>query len=395
MKKISIAIFCVLSFAAYLMSCSDMNELHDSFMEDGEKIYAARLDSVIAASGKNRVQLTMQALSQRINKVRIYWNDKSDSIDVPINNQTGVFNQIISDLNEGEYIFQFVSFDDYGNKSLKGEVSCQAFGDLYSAGLINRKIEKMEYVETDLVITWRSFANALGSELIYENAENGTSSVFVKPAETRTVISNYKNDGHYTIQSGYLPTANAIDTFKTTITEGFFPHYIRYTVCDKSLFAAMSLPNDMGRLGWDNNERMERLWDGSVGPQGYPWIFHGTSSRGVITFDLGRSYENLGLVEETGRDCCGNPLVFEIWGTDDISGAETELSAVDAGWPDEMMSKGWTLLKEVVRTDDGKAPYKTELNDNLPAVRYIRIRFKETVENQAANLSEVTFWYKE
>jgi hypothetical protein len=117
----------------------------------------------------------------------------------------------------------------------------------------------------------------------------------------------------------------------------------------------------------------------------------------TITFDLGAVYTNLGRVEETGRDCCNNPDDFEIWGIENISGAETTLLSNDAGWPAEAVAKGWTMLKEVIRTDDGKNAMKVDLNGNLPSVRYIRLRIKHVTTGDAnySNMSEMTFWNKQ
>jgi hypothetical protein len=375
-----------------------MNDMHQQYLDEGETIYGAQLDSVSAAPGDKRIELELFALAQRIEKVRIYWNDLHDSLDVAIGNQTGIFKQIISNLPEGEYIFNLVSFDKFGNKSLKYELTSQVYGEAYVSGLLNRGISEIKYEEEDLVINWRTAANILGTSLSYQNATGDTSEVFIPASESTTTILDYKNDGAYWYQTLYKPVENAIDTFKTEAIHDVFPHYVKYVVCDKSLFAEMSLPNDLGRLGWDDNERMERLWDGSVGSQSFPWIFHsdGSTLPGVITFDMGRVYDNLAIIEETGRDCCGNPLVFEVWGIDDISEAVTELHPRDDGWSDEAISKGWTLLKEVVRTDDGKAAFKVNLNDNLPPVRYIRLRFKQSYEGtDNVNLSEVTFWNRE
>jgi len=385
-------------FVSSLASCSKMNDMHQEYVDEGEIIYAAQMDSIAPAPGYNRVAIDMFAYSQRIAKVRIYWNDYSDSLDVMINNQTGIFNQIIPNLDEGEYIFDIISFDKFGNQSLKYEVTSLVYGDLYISGLINRNFSHMEYVEADLYIEWKNVANALGTEFSYQNAAGGTSTVFIPANENRTKISDFLSDGNYWYKTLYKPVENAIDTFETELRQGVLPHFIKYIECDKSLFTAMSLPNDLGRLGWDDNERMERLWDKSVGPQSYPWIFHSDGSElpGVITFDMGKVYENLALIEETGRDCCANPLVFEVWGIEDISEATTILHPRDPDWSYEAIEKGWTMLKKVERNDDGKIAYKVLLNDNLPPVRYIRLRFRESYEgSNNVNLSEVTFWYKE
>jgi hypothetical protein len=165
---------------------------------------------------------------------------------------------------------------------------------------------------------------------------------------------------------------------------------------NKSLFQENPLPNDVNTYGSDT--RVSRLWDGSVGPQGYPNIFHSDGSYlpHVLTFDMGQLYNNLGQMEETGRDCCNNPTKFEVWGIADITNAATTLRADDAGWKAEAIAKGWTLLKEVIRTDDGKPALKYDLLNNPPPVRYIRIRIINTATGSTySNFSEVTFWNKQ
>ncbi|HTD92373.1 MAG TPA: DUF5000 domain-containing lipoprotein, partial [Chitinophagaceae bacterium] len=95
-------------------------------------------------------------------------------------------------------------------------------------------------------------------------------------------------------------------------------------------------------------------------------------------------------------DCCNNPTKFEVWGIADISNATTNLRADDAGWKAEAIAKGWVLLKEVTRGDDGKEAIKTDLMDNPPPVRYIRIRVISTATGSTySNFSEVTFWNKQ
>jgi hypothetical protein len=111
---------------------------------------------------------------------------------------------------------------------------------------------------------------------------------------------------------------------------------------------------------------------------------------------MGKIYTNLAQIEETGRDCCNNPTKFEVWGIDDITNAATTLRADNPGWKDEAIAKGWKLLKEVVRTDNGNSAYKVALNDNPPPVRYIRIRVLSTSNgSSASNMSEITFWNRE
>jgi hypothetical protein len=134
-------------------------------------------------------------------------------------------------------------------------------------------------------------------------------------------------------------------------------------------------------------------------PRGYPEIFHSSGSPGVpgtITFDMGKVYNRLGKIEETGRNCCHNPADFEVWGIADTTGAISALTPDDAGWAADVSAKGWTMLKEVVRTDDGIAPVDADLMNNPPPVRFIIIRIKTTTDGSGyVNMSQVTFWDKQ
>jgi hypothetical protein len=112
--------------------------------------------------------------------------------------------------------------------------------------------------------------------------------------------------------------------------------------------------------------------------------------------DLGLVYNHIGKVEEIGRDCCHNPAEFEIWGIADTTGAISSLLPSNGGWKADMTTKGWTLLGDINRTDDGKAPYDAFLKTNPPPVRFIIVRFVTDTDNSGyINLSQITFWDKQ
>jgi hypothetical protein len=85
-----------------------------------------------------------------------------------------------------------------------------------------------------------------------------------------------------------------------------------------------------------------------------------------------------------------------VWGIADITNAATSVPGNDDGWKDDAIAKGWILLKEVTRSDDGKGPYTLNFSTDTPPVRYIRIRVKKVAsgENAYSNLSELTPAYK-
>jgi hypothetical protein len=109
---------------------------------------------------------------------------------------------------------------------------------------------------------------------------------------------------------------------------------------------------------------------------------------------MGQLYNELTHVEITGRNCCNNPDHFEVWGIADITNAATTLPGNDAGWKDEAIAKGWILLQDVTRTDDGIAPFKINLRAGIPPVRYIRIRVLHVTSGDSnySNISELSFW---
>src|SRR3546814_1621077 len=77
----------------------------------------------------------------------------------------------------------------------------------------------------------------------------------------------------------------------------------------------------------------------------------------TFTIDLGTTYRELSSFKEWGRtnNPGHNPVEFEVWGIADTTGATTLLPSADPGWKDESVSKGWTLLTDIERNDNGVA----------------------------------------
>ena len=119
-------------------SCSDMNELTDKYLDEGEITYAAKVDSVGVRAGENRIQLDVYVKAQRVENLRVYWNNYEDSVDVEIGGKTGVFPIMLDGMPESGYLFQLVSFDKFGNRSLEFEATGSSYGESYKNSLSNR-----------------------------------------------------------------------------------------------------------------------------------------------------------------------------------------------------------------------------------------------------------------
>ena len=87
-NKVCFALLMLLAIAS--QSCTDMNDLTDKYLDEGEIVYAAKVDSVGVRAGENRIQLDIYVKAQRVENLRVYWNNYEDSVDVEIGGKTGV-----------------------------------------------------------------------------------------------------------------------------------------------------------------------------------------------------------------------------------------------------------------------------------------------------------------
>lgn len=168
---------------------------------------------------------------------------------------------------------------------------------------------------------------------------------------------------------------------------------------DKNKFKEVKLPSDTyeAHIG-----ALSKLWDGKSSD-----IFHTKPGSGLpqhFTFDMGTTASlsrfKLHHRNGTGTDGMytgGDPKIYEIWGSNSPDS--------DGGW------ENWTLLKECESIKPSGLPEGTvtsedqqfagvdgeefEFGDELPAVRYIRLR---TIRVWGAldhmYIAELTFWGK-
>lgn len=199
-----------------LQSCSKMNDLHDPYLNEGEYVYAEKVDTVLVYPGKNRIKFEMHISSESIETARIYWNNYTDSVDVDIANQRGVFDKIVEGLNEQQYVFNFVTFDNYSNQSLPYEILGQVYGDNFQNLVSNRTIivEDEMYFDSDnqLIINWSpDVTNVAHCEVSYINNNNDGVTIQIPPEENISFLPNFKSDLKYV--TALQPTPTSIDLF--------------------------------------------------------------------------------------------------------------------------------------------------------------------------------------
>lgn len=228
MKQNNIAIFVIISIFIILCSCSKMNSLHQEYLDEGEKIYAARVDSCFARSGDNRQQIDVYYSAQRIVRGVIYWNLQEDSIEFDLPSVCETFYPImIPKIDEGDYTYNLITYDKYGNASLPLEFIGQVHGENYKNSLSNKRILDM-YLEdengmTTTVIEWGITENAYGMILKYITKDGVSKDLIIPEEELETRISDNILGSDFSYSTYYKPNENSIDIYQTEYKTMTFP----------------------------------------------------------------------------------------------------------------------------------------------------------------------------
>jgi len=398
-----IAMVCCL---ALWLSCTRTPTDYRSFLGGQENTYPGKINNPNVFTGNLRLLLTWTpSPDPSIIKYVVYWNNYADSTVVTATSHStaDTVKCLISNLAEYSYSFFIYSYDGNGNRSVLTELdNAKVDGPIYQSALHNRPLDpaKPAIVNPDSSATLYFLTPYdtinITTRIRYKQQSGDTATTYLSPASDSIVLSSFKIGSQVLFQSSFIPEQGAIDTFYTLIPDTAAPFKpIIYVMCDKSKFQPIYLPHDL-IAGFGTS--LPQLWDGTMTPKSYPNIFHSDGSGspplpGTITMDMGQVYNNLGKIEEIGRDCCHNPQEFEVWGIADTAGAISSLLPSDPGWKPDVTGKGWTLLGDFNRTDDGTPPYDATLVKNPPPIRFIIVRFISDVDNSGyINLSQLTFW---
>lgn len=291
--------FCIVFVAVILIACSDMDDLHQKYLDRGEIIYAARIDSVLPHPGKNRIELELHIRSQRIKTARVYWNDHNDSLDFDIGGK-GIFKIMLDNMEERSYIFNLIGIDEFGNKSLPVEASAYVYGEKYQAQISNRPVKSTKInAQGNVTIVWGVADGAYQSEVKYTDLD-GNSKVQSFPAnQTTSVISDFQPNTTYEYRTVFRPDTTGIDNFYTDYTP------VTLFSIDQEDWTIINFSTNHG--GSDNSVNnfidgtAATRWHSQAGASSYP--HHATIDMGAVrtitqfglwisTFDTGPNGDN-------------------------------------------------------------------------------------------------------
>ncbi|MCG8305769.1 MAG: hypothetical protein MI975_00160 [Cytophagales bacterium] len=387
-------------FGVLALACESQEDTFSEFVKNGETIYIGKADTVSVAPGFKKLRFSVALNADpKISKGWLESTDGSVGHEFDVNRTKNGKDTVTFDLEleEGEYTFSLYLMDDAGHRSIRSEVPARVFGEKYQASLLNRGIKNIEaFADGSAKISWSTPGEGIIETMLnYEDADGNTQTMPVSNDETKTVIASCKLGGKIQVSSTYKPIENAIDAFGAIPFETTFPTLFQL---DKNNFAVIKLANDIA--GTKAGGSLTKLYDGNIGGNNF---YHSDPKNDPMpqhfTLDLGVS-SNIAEIEIYGRtggksSIEKNPRILEIWGINDLAGAETMLPSNDPGWEQESLDKGWVKLAEITHPDDlNNAPtdYIMTVADQSPSVRYIRFVVKATwrADKKASHLTEIS-----
>ena len=359
--------------------CSKMNDLHDQYLEEGEKIYVGQPDSAKVLPGVGRAMIHYWISDPKATKLMVYWNSGEDSVlvDIPGSPGTSAKQLLISDLEERMYYFQLVTMNsELKNRSIPMETSGHVYGPKFQKTLIERNLKYATFQTQDTVFTqWGSIPEYyMKSEIKYKNKAGNYVTKFITSGESSLLLEGFS--GEFEFRTLYLPEEEAYDT----LYSNFISVNRIDSKMDNSLITRWNPPG-IPYFEHSSSYGIEKMWDDNVGTW---YIQSGITLPHSFTFDLGEEVK-LSRIKQWQRLTAGvvyrsqGVKKFEVWGstTPDVSDDFSE----------------WTVLGvyesiKPSRQDLGKeSPEDLEyaaagedfmiLNNTTP-VRYIRYVVKDT-----------------
>ena len=243
LKTTKTLLFLVLpAFMMLMAACEKMEDTYSKYLETGEVIYPGKADSLVALPGNERIALRWLIVSDpKVNKAIVYWNNKLDSLIVPIQKTSAVdtIKVTLDHMEEGLYTFDVYTYDKAGNRSVGTQVIGEVFGESYQRTISNRLIRSVSWLNVPAQgnipafkgaeISWYGVnAQAVFLEIEYVKEDGTVASVREEPVRLpgrpalfreTTRLPEARVQSVIKYRTAYLPDPLAIDTFYTDIKQ--------------------------------------------------------------------------------------------------------------------------------------------------------------------------------
>ena len=221
----------LLALATLFGNCRKSDD-YKKYLAGGPIVYTGRADSLQAFSGRYRIMLSWLLISdQTIRQATIYWNDRQDSLIVPVKRSGGVdtLKVIVPNLLEQSYTFEVITSDGQGHRSVPNTVTGQSLGTSYELTLNSWDVDQAKakpaaspYYEADITFSSFYLQGLQGVKIEYKDQDNADRTQFVPSDPTgqagtaAATLDKYPPGTAFTYRTMFLPDSMAIDTFYST-----------------------------------------------------------------------------------------------------------------------------------------------------------------------------------
>ncbi len=222
-SQLKVVGYLFLFMSVCLSSCKDMHDIYAEHVVPNGSKYPGKIRSVVAHSGHNRVVLGWRNTKDpAVNKIRVFWNNYTDSVEMDISERQDSSSLSIEPLIEGNYNFVIHTYDWDMRRSVPLEVQGIVYGEVYSSYLSNSVIVEDKIVENEgLVINWGTpdvQNGMIGTRIVYRSSQGEEKSVIIPSTEKKTLISDFDSfSGSYRYQALFLPNELSVDTFSVAL----------------------------------------------------------------------------------------------------------------------------------------------------------------------------------
>ena len=240
-------IYSLVAFAVsvlFFTSCDDFMDVHKEYIEGGEIIYAPKPDSVNFIAGEGRILFNCRTYNApNVRSVDVYWNDRLDSLIIPVELSTGYdsISVILDNMEEKSYTFNIQTTDNFGHKSLFVTSFGTSYGDTYRATLNDRGIKSLSLSDKEGTIEWYSAPlHLVRNEIRYIKNDGSQTTVKIPSIDNLAKLPDVKPGSTFEYRSLYIPEEVAIDTFATAWKEYETPFPTEYKH-DRSSWEGLSV----------------------------------------------------------------------------------------------------------------------------------------------------------
>ena len=210
-----------LAWVALNVSCDKMNDIHQKYFDEGERVHLAMPDSVTVYPGAGRVKISWFVNADpKVETTVIFWNTRQDSIEkafTRIHDDIQEDSVFVDGLLEDAYVFELVNKNSRGERSLTTVVEGRSYGEKYERTLLNRSVNSTKFNEEQgsLDIEWNETnPTEVGVLLDYTDVQGVSRTMWVDNSETATSIPGFMAGEPLFCTTMHKPDSLAIDMFQ-------------------------------------------------------------------------------------------------------------------------------------------------------------------------------------